>query len=301
MSWHRLLSAQRVLVSVTDVGLVCCWKVTSRDAWVWRRGTWPPDSCLDGFPLQQDEMGELLADLLLDCDVVGAQIELVLPSSACQWRVVEGLSENGIKSAALAPHQLAALDWPLDADAVDVAVVPGGDAALVVGVQSPLLQAWINVIEVADLPLRRVEWSMAAALRALLTKTEGSTDLAWLIQASQADQRRLVLVHRGIPEVDRLMPASESIDDAISETIAAWRAMNNSVGSLAWCLSLPEASVQDAPPLLDPNAWIDQSKADQVLTFRDLWTPSPWAPELDDEALNPLEHLALAAVRALET
>ena len=52
----------------------------------------------------------------------------------------------------------------LDADAVDVAVVPGGDAALVVGVQRPLLQAWINVIEVADLPLRRVEWSMAAAL-----------------------------------------------------------------------------------------------------------------------------------------
>ena len=300
MSWHRLLAAQRVLVSVTDTGLVCCWKSSSRDAWVWRSGTWSPESCLDGFPLQQDEMGEFLADLLLDCDVVGAQIELILPLSACHWRVVEGLSEEDINRGVLAPHQLASLDWPLDADAVDVTVAPCGDAALVVGVQRSLLEAWIDVIEVADMPLRRVEWSMAAALRSLQAKTEGNIDLAWLIPTGEADQHRLVLLHRGVPEVDRLIHASESVNDTISETVAAWRAMNNSVGSLAWCFSLPEAPVRNEAPLLEPSAWIDPSKSDQVLTVHDLWTPSPWAPELDDEILNPLEHLALAAVHALE-
>ena len=31
-------------------------------------------------------MGELLADLLLECDVVGAEIELVLPQAGGYWR-----------------------------------------------------------------------------------------------------------------------------------------------------------------------------------------------------------------------
>ena len=177
MSWTRLLAAQRVLVSVSDLGFVCSWQENAHDSWVWRRGIWSPESCRDGFPLQEDEMGELLADLLLDCNVLGAQIELILPPSACSWRVVDGLSESEVADAVLAPHQLVALDWHLDSDDVDVSVVPCGDAALVVGVQSQLLQAWINVVEMADLPLQRVEWSITAALRAIQAQAGEFSDL----------------------------------------------------------------------------------------------------------------------------
>ena len=300
MSWRRLLAAQRVFVSVTDQGFVCSWQGDSRDQWVWRRGLWSPESCRDGFPLQQDEMGELLADLLLDCDVLGAQIELILPPSACRWRVIDGLSENDLASAVLTPQQLAALDWPLDSDDVDVSVVPCGDGALVVGVQRQLLQAWIDVMSAADLPLQRVEWSITAALRTIQAQAEEPKDLAWLIQSSQPDALRLVLLHQGIPEVDRLIHGSESITSTIRQTIAAWRTLNNAVGPLAWWLSLPEVGDHAAPPPLDPTTLMDLLNADHVIVPRNLWTPSAWDLELDEEPLNPLEQLALAAVRELE-
>ena len=306
MSWRRLLAAQRVLVSVTDRGMVCSWQSKSPDPWVWRRGVWSPDSCRDGFPLQQEEMGELLADLLLDCDVLGAEIELILPSAACGWRVLDGFCGNDLEPASLSPHQLACLDWSLDPEDVDVCVVPCGDVALAVGVQRPLLQAWIDVMEVADLPLRRVEWSVAAALRTIQAQTQASVDLAWLMDSGQDDDRRLVLLHRGIPEVDRLIRGSEALNSAVQSTIAAWRLHNPAVGPLSWWLSLQELSGQDTSSgqedttSLDPNALAELLQGDPLVAVNDLWTPVAWDPELDKEPLDPLEHLALSAVRDLE-
>ena len=93
---------------------------------------------------------------------------------------------------------------------------------------------------------------------------------------------------------------AESIHSTIRETVAAWRAMNNSVGPLAWCLCLPEVVDQDAPPPLDPMTLRDLLDGDPVIVPSDLWTPSAWNLELDEQPLNPLEQLALAAVRDLE-
>lgn len=72
MSVQRLLKAQPVLAVVTDQHLVVCWQ--RRESWFWRLGHWAPDSCRDGVPLLREAMGELLADLLFESDVLGAEI-----------------------------------------------------------------------------------------------------------------------------------------------------------------------------------------------------------------------------------
>jgi hypothetical protein len=51
------------------------------------------------------------------------------------------------------------------------------------GVTRLQLQAWIDVMDQADLVLRRVDWCLSSALRGLLQLTHSwSGNLAWLIQ-----------------------------------------------------------------------------------------------------------------------
>ena len=59
---------------------------------MWRSGRLPADSIRDGLPFQRDAMADLLAELLFDCDVIGAQLELVLPLQGSHWRVLEGVA-----------------------------------------------------------------------------------------------------------------------------------------------------------------------------------------------------------------
>ena len=66
-----------------------------------------------------------------------------------------------------------------------------------------LIQAWSEVAELADLPLRRVDWSLTAAQRALDQLTQAwDGDLAWLVMEEKS--LRLLLFRQGVPEVGAL-------------------------------------------------------------------------------------------------
>ena len=44
-------------------------------------------------------MAELLADLLLDHDLIDAQVELVLPMAGVHWRVLDGIEPDQFEQA----------------------------------------------------------------------------------------------------------------------------------------------------------------------------------------------------------
>ena len=98
MSWRRKVDIRPVLVVVFDQGLICCWEDVN--GWVQRGCSWPAGSCQQGVPLQREAIADLLADLLLDCDVIGAQIVLCLPLAAARWCVLEGMPSDLIRSFA---------------------------------------------------------------------------------------------------------------------------------------------------------------------------------------------------------
>ena len=76
LAWRRLVDLKPVLMLVNNTSLVCCWE--QRGRWQQRVVGWPEGVCSDGVPLQREAVGELIADLIFDCDCPGAEFVLCL-------------------------------------------------------------------------------------------------------------------------------------------------------------------------------------------------------------------------------
>ena len=286
---RRLLTTQRVLAVVSDQRLVCSWR--SQLGWVWRSATWPEGYCRDGQPLQQEAMGELLADLLLDVDLVGAQVELLLPLEGCAWRVLDGIN---VSELAMSDGSLAWLDdlnWPLEVSNSYFTLANCAADVMAIGVPRALMQAWIDVVELSDQPLRRVDWTLSSALRGLMLQLQDWLgDLAWVIPAQSG--LRLVLIRDGVPEVDHLIQVAETdvMRQEMRRVVSAWQSLTSSSPCLGWCLSLPEHLVDMVLPMIDIDR--DEQRLD---ASRDV----PFIPLYDapsEEELTPLELLALVGM-----
>ena len=201
LAWRRLVDLKPVLLLVNNTGLVCCWEQSGR--WQQRVVGWPEGVCRDGVRLQREAVGELIVDLIFDCDCPGAELVLCLPLDAASWCVVDGYGADG--SPGLMPR-LQSVDLPFELAESYVTSSPVQEALAVVGVPRSLIQGWSEVVELADLPLRRVDWLLTAAQRALhqLTQTWDG-DLAWLVEEEKS--LRLLLFRQGVPEVDHALDA----------------------------------------------------------------------------------------------
>jgi len=237
-------------------------------------------------------MADLLAELLFDCDVVGAQIELVLPIQGTHWRLLDGV----VPELHIDPADLLAitgdLNWPLDAADSYVVITPCVDQTLLVGCPRSLLQAWIDLVEMADLPLRRIDWMVSSAHRGLmLEQHKWSGDIAWVF--SDESSYRLVLIRAGIPELDCCIRLTND-DDLVLELrrrIAAWQDLSGSLSSLAWCLCLSEEVLKTLDPLIDPD------RGETTVCAGDLWMPNAMTADDEAQGLQLLERLALLGMR----
>ena len=120
---RRLWAAKTVVVLASDRGLWLVWP--SKGGWQSASGFWPEGCCRDGMPLQREAMAELLADLLLDNDLMDAQVELLLPLEGVHWRVLDGIEPGQFEQAKPA---LADLPWPLQAQESYTAITTLGTA-----------------------------------------------------------------------------------------------------------------------------------------------------------------------------
>lgn len=233
-------------------------------------------------------MGELLADLLLDADVVGAQIELVLPLEGCEWRVLEGVHGDQALTMGQSQAWLGALDWSLKWPDCYVALTSCADDLLAIGVDRTLFQAWVDVVEIADQPLRRVDWMLSSALRGLMLHlTTWQGDLAWVL----ADQQglRLVVIRDGVPEIDYAIPRGTPsiMRQELRRVVSAWQSLAGSTPSMGWWLSLPDELVDSVAPIVD----IDRGEQRLDMPVQTVLASDSDQDELD--SLNPLEQLAL--------
>lgn len=236
LAWRSLVSRQTVWFAPSDQQLVLAWRQGS--TWQQRQAPLPADLCRDGLPLQRDALADFIADLLLDSGLPPRVVDLVLilPLEACHWRLLRppgaGLFTRVADLRSLQPD----LGWSLPLADVTLAlesqdwsaVAATQDAAeqlqLLVGTERLLLQAWVSVIEAADLQLLRVDGVLAAARRQLLTRRQarGETcagDLAWLMQ--QGNGWRLLLLRDGWPELERSF-AGDALPSAVQEVLEAW-------------------------------------------------------------------------------
>ena len=251
LAWRRLVDLKPVLMLVNNTGLVCCWE--QRGRWQQRVVGWPEGVCRDGVPLQREAVGELIADLIFDCDCPGAELVLCLPLQAASWCVVDGYGSDG--SPGLVTQALQSVDLPFDLVESYITSLPVKEALAVVGVSRSLIQGWSEVAELADLPLRRVDWLLTAAQRSLDQLTQSwDGDLAWLVLEEKS--LRLLLFRQGVPEVDHALEQLDplSCQREIRACVAAWQAMVDPPSALGWWLSVPSEQVDAWMPLVDGAA-----------------------------------------------
>ena len=251
LAWRRLVDVKPVLIAVNNASLVCCWNQAG--CWHQRVVAWPDGVCRDGVPLQRDAVGELIADLVFDCDCPGAELVLCLPLQAASWCVVDGYGSDG--SPGLVPQALQSVELPFDLAESYITSSPVQEALAVVGVPRSLIQAWSEVAELADVPLRRVDWSLTAALPALDQLTQvWDGDLAWLVLEEKS--LHLLLFHQGVPQVDHALGELDPLacQREIRACVAAWQAMVDLPSVLGWWLSVPSEQVDDWMPLVDGAA-----------------------------------------------
>ena len=260
--------------------------------WLWRAGLLPQNSIRDGLPSEREAMAEMLAELLFDCDVVGGQLELVLPLEGSHWRGLEGLPPE----MQIQPSDLLAinadLNWPLESDDSYVALTPCVDQMLLVGCSRSHLQAWIDVVEMADLPLRRVDWLVSSAQRGLMhERQQWSGDVAWVF--SNEASYRLVVIRACVPELDCCFQLNNDDDLAVElrKRIAAWQSLSGSAPALAWCLCLRQELLSELELLIDPD------RGETSIDLEGLWMPKAVLSEDEAQGLQALERLALQGMR----
>lgn len=278
-----LLDPRRVVLSPDDQALHLAW--WSEDDWQLSSIDLPPDLCRAGQPLNRQALGETIADLLLERGLTTAQVtvELLLPLASCQWRVLTGPAAPELRTAedlrALQPE----LTWSLalQESYLDVVPMPERDAAVVVGAERLLLQAWLETLEEADVPVRRAEWVLLSAWRGLLV-AHGGVDqrLVWLVE--QGGRWRLLLLCDGCPQVDLTLEGSDipSLQDEVSELVQAWcdraeagAAASGSVSVPGWWVTAAAQSRGQWGSVHDPKQGPLRSDAEMSLLGLALMAP----------------------------
>lgn len=288
-SAQRHLSAERVLVAVTDQAVTCAWLSNGR--WVWLSADWPDGACLRGRPQLPEAMADLIADLLLDAGIVGAQIELLLPIDACDWRVLDSFDRK--KAALFEPKLPHSLNWRHGVDDSYVSYFDCFGSTMAVGIARLELQAWIDLFEMADLSLHRIDWSLHAAFRGFVGSCPGvDANVAWMIEGPR--HHRLLLMRHGVPEVDRSISQldSEGLLDVVG-TIEAWQLLKPTSTPVRWLFtpSLRDSTATDAL-----HDWAQSSLMPIDLPTINL---SRWDASPGSELLDPFVSLGFAGLGLL--
>ena len=221
---------------------------------------------------------------------------LVFPPSAATWCIVDGLTAEDWDSQGSLRERLGSAELPFDLEQSYLTTSSSPTSVVVAGVPRSLVQAWVEVVESADLPLRRMTWSLVDAQRALAEiSKDWSDDLAWLVV--HGGVVRLILIRAGVPEVDYML-SSQDLHVCLLEARAclrAWQQTLDSPAPLAWWLTLDEPNDDDWHQIIDTSA------GEKVLN-----QPLPWSPDLWNDAdeaieLPSLAHLALMALHREES
>jgi Tfp pilus assembly PilM family ATPase len=198
------------------------------------------------MPLEKEPLGDLIGDLMVRDDLIEPIVMAALPASAVQCRVLdwwplhEAIDDPLEELRKIEPSLQ--LPFSLDQASFDLQPLPGsGKQMLLAATPRSLLEAWIQVFNLAGVRLERLAPSQACQLAALHPLLEGapSGQLIVFVEAGLED-RRLLLVREGIPVFEWPLPTD---DDAlvaeVSRCVTFYRRQDRAVREVRLLLAQP--------------------------------------------------------------
>ena len=226
----------------------------------------PRGTCNGGHPLQKMALGDLIGDLVVELNLLGAELVVALPTAACTLRVVEWLFDDWPEQPYLALRALnpdLGLAYPMAQAYTTLAPLPSRDpsrppTSLVAVGQRTLIQAWVEVFTIAGLDLLCLEPAQVVTLRAMnpLISAAAPGELLVLLELL-GESADLMLVRDGIPEFSRRITAgTTSIERELRTCLAFWQRRDPSMTSVrVLVFGSPEASAQVSNTLSATPSW----------------------------------------------
>lgn len=206
----------------------------------------PALTCRNGMPLEKEPLGDLIGDLMVRDDLIEPIVMAVLPAAAVQCRVVDWMP---LKEAIDDPLEALGriepslnLPFALEQASFDLQPLSGNGAQmLLAATPRSLLEAWIQVFNMAGVRLDRLAPSQTCQMAAIhpLLEAAASDQLIALVNAGSED-RHLLLVRQGIPVFEwALPPADDALVAEVSRCISFYRRQDPAVRQVRLLLSQP--------------------------------------------------------------
>jgi hypothetical protein len=175
----------------------------------------PALTCRNGLPLEKEPLGDLIGDLLVRDGLIEALVMAALPPAAVHCRVIEWplseIPDEPIEALRQIDPPLR-LPFPLEEASLDLHPLPGGASPRMLLAAAPraLVDAWIQVFNLAGVQLERLAPAQTCQLAALQERLAGAPGdrLIALLEAGP-EERRLVLVEGGVPVFEWELPGDD--------------------------------------------------------------------------------------------
>ncbi len=206
----------------------------------------PAFTCRGGMPLEREPLGDLIGDLMVRDNLIEPIVMAALPPSAVQCRVVEWwplrqADEDPLESLRKIESSLN-LPFPLQEAAIDLQPLPGSrPQMLLAAAPLPLLEAWIQVFNLAGVRLERLAPSQGCLLAALgPILLDAPADLLIALVAAGPEDRRLLLVREGVPVFEWALPEEDrALVPEVSRCLSFYRRQDQAVRRIRLLLAQP--------------------------------------------------------------
>jgi len=177
----------------------------------------PPLTCRQGMPLEKEPLGDLIGDLLVRDNLLDGYLLVALPPAAVQWRVVAWpfaeMPDDPVEALRQVDPDLR-LPFALREATLDLQPLPGrsGDQArmLLAAAPTALVDAWVDVFNLAGAQLERLAPAQACQYLALLPLlADASDDELIVVLDPREGGCRLMVLRAGLPVFERVLPIGD--------------------------------------------------------------------------------------------
>lgn len=174
----------------------------------------PALTCRRGMPLEKEPLGDLIGDLLVRDKLLDGYLLVALPPEAVHWRVVswpfDAMPEEPLDALRqLDPDlHLPFSLWEATVDLQPLPVVAGQPARMLLSAApTAMVEAWVEVFNMAGVRLERLVPAQACVYAALRPQLEQAPDDALIAVLQPREQGCLLVVMRaGLPVFEWMLP-----------------------------------------------------------------------------------------------